>query len=58
MLQIKILIYIHASSFQMKRNRKIVFTFISASIFRLTEDVILLEQRGNKRKSDPWGPIE
>ena len=42
----------------MKYSREIVFTFISASIFRLTEDVILLEQRGNKRKSDPWRPIE
>lgn len=42
----------------MECSREIVFTFISAPIFRLTEDVRLLEQRGNKRKSDPRGPIE
>lgn len=34
------------------------FTFIAAPIFRLTEDVRPFELRGNKRKSDPWGPIE
>lgn len=42
----------------MKCSREIVFTFIFIPIFRLTEDVRLLVQRGNKRKSDPSGPIE